>query len=204
MVIVQEHSSPTYPPRTYFNAKSGDITLALAVDLTTAGEKLTHKAAGDEKYLGFQLTAETQAIDIARKLYREMKKKNAKTLNIAGNGIYTLVKHGCDQAHINGFLCDVIEKVHQHWPIEKIFTGGQTGVDLAGAVVAKHLGIEALITLPKGYIQRFEDNKDVTQTKEQVEQQIEHWVQLLQKADSERNLEVDLPTNNVVNKKRTL
>jgi hypothetical protein len=29
-----------------------DVTIALAVDLNTAGEKLTHKAAG-EKYIGF-------------------------------------------------------------------------------------------------------------------------------------------------------
>lgn len=200
MVIIQEHKSEKYTPRTYFNATSGDVTLALAVDMTTAGEKLTHKAAG-EKYIGFLLDENTQAIDVARGLYKFMKQRNAKTINIAGNGIYTLSKHGCDQAHINSFLCDVIEKVHQYWPIQKIFTGGQTGVDLAGAVVAQYLGIDALITLPKGYIQRFEDKVDVVQTKEQVEQQINHWVKSLETLDSNRSLNVDLPENKTNNKK---
>lgn len=204
MVIVQEHSSEKYSPRTYFNAKSGDVTLALAVDLNTAGEKLTHKAAGDEKYIGFLLKDDTQAINVARELYRFMKKKNAKTLNIAGNGIYTLIKHDCTQEHINSFLCDVIEKVHQHWPIEKIYTGGQTGVDIAGAVVAKYLGIDALITLPKGFIQRFEDGVDVTQTKQQVEDQIDNWVSLLAKMDLNRNLQAELPLNPIVTKQNKI
>lgn len=186
MIIIQEHQSQKYTPRTYFNAHSGDVTIAMAVDLTTAGEKLTHKAAG-EKYIGFLLTEDTEAIDVARQLYRFMKQKNAKTLNIAGNGIYTLAKHGCDQAHINSFVCDVIEKVHTYWPIEKIFTGGQTGVDLAGAVVAQYLNIPALITLPKGYIQRFEDKVDRVQTREQVREQIDHWVNMLKQQDIKIN-----------------
>jgi hypothetical protein len=200
MVIVQESTSPKYPARTFFNAKSGDVTLALAVDLTTAGEKLTHTAAG-EKYVGFQINPNSDPIDVARGLYKFMKKRNAKTLNIAGNGIYTLVKHGFTQEDINNFLCDVIEKVHQFWPIEKIFSGGQTGVDLAGAVVAQYLNIPALITLPKGYIQRFEDNKDITQTQDKVYEQINHWVEKLVKLDEERKLIVDLPENNGVNRR---
>ncbi|NCP98419.1 hypothetical protein GW796_00900 [archaeon] len=186
MVIVQEHTSEKYSPRTYFNAKSGDVTLALAVNLETAGEKLTHKAAGD-KYIGFLLTDDTETITVARELYKFMKAKNAKTLNIAGNGIYTLSSHNCSQEHINNFVCDVIEKVHQYWPIEKIYTGGQTGVDLSGAVVAKYLGIDALITLPKGYIQRFENKIDITQSKEDVENQIEKWVNLLKNQDKKIN-----------------
>ena len=178
MVVVQEHKSAKYTPRTYFNASSGDVTLAMAVDLNTAGELLTHKAAG-EKYIGFLLDNNIQAIDIARDLYRFMKKRNAKTLNIAGHGIYTLSKYGCDQAYINEFVVEVIELVNKHLPIEKIYTGGQTGVDLAGAVAANYLGIEALITLPNGYMQRFEDKKDITQTKEDVENQIHYWTNLI-------------------------
>lgn len=183
MIIVQEHTSAKYTPRTYFNAKSGDVTVAFAVDLETAGELLTHKAAGD-RYIGFLLTEDTQSIDLARQLYKFMKEKNAKTLNIAGNGIYTLSKHNCSQEHINNFVCDVIEKVHQHWNIEKIFTGGQTGVDLAGAVVAQYLNIDALITLPKGFIQRFEDKRDREHTREEIENQIEFWVKELKKLDN--------------------
>lgn len=184
MVIVQEHTSAKYGPRTYFNAKSGDVTVAFAVDLTTAGEKLTHKAAED-RYIGFLLEENTESIDLARQLYRFMKFKNAKTLNIAGNGIYTLSKHNCSQAHINEFVLDVVGKVHEHWPIQKIFSGGQTGVDLAGAVVAKHLNIDALITLPHGYVQRFEDKVDIVQSKEEVEKQIDYWCELLKNKKEE-------------------
>lgn len=180
MVTVQEHKSDSYAPRTYFNATSGDVTVAFAVDLSTAGEKLTHKAAG-EKYIGFLLEESTDSLEVARQLFKFMRHKQAKTLNIAGNGIYTLSKHGCDQHHINQFVLDVVSKVHEHWPIEKIYTGGQTGVDLAGAVVAQYLGIEALITLPKGYKQRFENSQDITQTREDIENQIHHWVGLLSK-----------------------
>ncbi len=186
MVIVQEHQSQKYTPRTYFNAKSGDVTVAFAVDLTTAGEKLTHKAAA-ERYIGFLLEENTEAIVLARQLYKFMKDRNAKTLNIAGNGIYTLSKHSCTQEHINNFVCDVIEKVHQYWPIEKIYTGGQTGVDLAGAVVAQYLDIDALITLPKGYVQRFENKIDITQTKEDIEKQIDYWCDKLKNLDSSNN-----------------
>ena len=186
MVKVQEHTSAKYTPRTYFNAKSGDVTVAFAVDLKTAGELLTHKAAGD-RYIGFLLEEQTQPIELARQLYKFMKEKNAKTLNIAGNGLYTLNKHKCTQEHMNNFVCDVIQKVHQHWPIEKIFTGGQTGVDLSGAVVAKYLDIEALITLPKGYIQRFEDKIDREHTKEQIEEQITYWCNKLKEFDTKPN-----------------
>jgi hypothetical protein len=172
MIIVKEDKSDKYPPRTYYNAKSGDVTVAFAVDLTTAGEKLTHKAAGD-KYIGFQITKQSDPIEIARQLFKVMRNKNAKTLNIAGNGIYTLSKHGWSQEDINEFVLNVVGKVHEFWRIEKIFTGGQTGVDLAGAVVADFLNINAEITLPKGFKQRF-DTADITQSKEDVENQIKN------------------------------
>jgi len=200
MVVVREDKSEKYPPRTYFNAKSGDVTLALAVDLTTAGEKLTHKAAG-EKYIGFQITKDTDPIEIARALYKFMKKRNAKTLNIAGNGIYTFAKHGWTQDEVNNFVCNVVGKVHQFWPIEKIFTGGQTGTDLAGAVIAEHLKIEALITLPKGYLQRFENNVDVVQNQEDIYNQINHWTPILEKDQLNVKLQTELPVNAETGKK---
>jgi hypothetical protein len=179
MVIVQEHPMVGYRDRTQFNAESGDVTLALAVDFTTAGEVLTHKLAGD-KYIGFQLKEDLTPIQVARDLYRFMKERNAKTLNVAGNSIVTFDKKGYDQPAINAFLCDVLEILHRNYPLERIYSGGQTGTDLAAAVVAKYLGIPALITLPKGYKQRFEDDMDVTQTKESVEKQIDFWLEQLE------------------------
>lgn len=183
--ILQEHKSDKYGPRTYHNANSADLTVAFAVDLNTAGEVLTHKAAGD-RYIGFKLDDESTSLDLARELYRKMKSMNAKTLNIAGNGIYTLSKYKCSQEFINEFVYDVLSRVHEHWKIEKIVSGGQTGVDIAGAVAAKKLNIPAVITFPKGFIQRFEDKRDITQTKEDIEKQIDHWVACLDKTNEKK------------------
>ena len=175
------HKSDSYVPRTWHNASSGDVTLALAVDLTTAGEKLTHKAAGN-KYIGFQLSDDTKTLYLARQLYKKMKATNAKTLNVAGNGIYTLAEHGCSQDFINLFVYEVISKVHEYHKIEKIFTGGQTGVDMAGAITGIKLGIPVEITFPAGFKQRFEDRKDITQTKEDIINQIDFRLAKLEEA----------------------
>lgn len=171
IAVVQEHSSDKYSPRTYFNAKSADLTVAFAVDLNTAGEKCTQKAAG-ANYIGFKIDKTTDSLYLARALYTKVNKKKCRTLNIAGNGIYTLSENGWSQSEINNFVFDVISKVTNYHKIDKIFTGGQTGVDLAGAVTAECLGIPSVITLPKGYIQRFENKQDVSMTKQDIEDQI--------------------------------
>lgn len=179
ILYIKESHSEKYPPRTYYNAKNGDVTIALATDLSTAGEKLTHKAAG-EKYIGFQLTPEISTLDIARGLYRKLQSSQAKTLNVAGNGIYTLIKSGISQAEINQFVYEIIAQVHHFWPLERIYCGGQTGVDLAGAVAGYKLGIPTEVTLPKGFIQRFETGGDVTGTQESIFTQINDGAKALQ------------------------
>lgn len=184
-IIVQEDKSNNYQPRTYFNAKSADITLALAIDMDTFGEKLTRKAA-NEKYIGFLLDENTKGIDIGKKIIDFMQQNKAKSINIAGNGIYTFAKNGYSQEHINKFVCDIIEYVHKNYGIEKIYTGGQTGIDLAGAISAEYLKIPALITFPKGYRQRLADKKDITQRKEDVEKNIIYYVNLLKQEDIQR------------------
>lgn len=187
LLIINEHKSEKYPPRTYYNATSAEVTLALALNLETAGEKLTKKAAG-ERYIGFKLTPEIDDIVIARQLYSKMKKDNAHTLNVAGNGIYTLSEQGCSQEFINYFTYKIISIVHKHWPIEKIYTGGQSGVDISGAVTGYLLGIPTEVTLPNGYLQRFEDGHDVKGTREKVFNQINNGaLKLMERLDSENN-----------------
>lgn len=175
---ITEHKSSSYAPRTYHNASSADLTLALAIDFNTAGEKLTHKAAGD-KYLA--ISWNTDYIIAARGVYKAMKKRNASSLNIAGNGIYTWQKYGVNQHDINVYLYSVLSLVHKHLPIQKIVSGGQTGVDLAGGVVAEVLGVESVMTLPKGFKQRFADGKDIEQGEQSVHSQEGSWVELLRK-----------------------
>ena len=177
-LILKEHSSTSYAPRTYYNASSSDITVALAVDLSTAGEKLTHKAAGN-KYIGFQLIDQSNTEDIAIKIVQKMKELNATTMNVAGNGIYTLSKYNCTQEFINKFVYEILKSVNERIAIKKIYTGGQTGVDIAGAVAAIALGIEVEVTFPKGFKQRFENKEDITQSREIIENQIMNYIDIL-------------------------
>ena len=179
-LTIREHKSSSYGPRTYQNASEGDVTIALAVDYSTAGERLTHKAAG-EKYLKLNMNA-LDNLQLARLLYKRLASlgKALPTINVAGNGIYTLDKHGITQAYINQCVYDILAKVNEHWPIGKIVSGGQTGVDLAGGVAGKALGIETVMTLPKGFIMRHEDKLDVEHTAEQIVGMVDKWVNLLE------------------------
>lgn len=167
---ILEHKSSSYGPRTYANAAEGDVTIALAVDYSTAGERLTHKAAGD-KYLKLNFNAHSD-IELARMLWKRLYGIDSPVINVAGNGIYTLVKHGLTQEYMNDCLFEILEKVHLHYPINKIISGGQTGVDIAGAWAGHKLNIPVCVTLPKGLIQRHEDGVDREHTYEEIMEQI--------------------------------
>lgn len=169
MLLIREHKSASYAPRTYANAHDADITIALAVDYNTAGEKLTHKAAIG-KYLALPL--ENCWIENARTLYTFMRERQARTINVAGNGIYTLNKHGWDQDQINVQVHLMLEIVHKHHLIHKVISGGQTGVDIAGGYAGWKLGIDTVLTLPKGFKQRHEDGVDVEHTEGEIRNQI--------------------------------
>jgi hypothetical protein len=178
MLSIVEHASASYGPRTYHNAHVADLTAAFAVDFRTAGERLTHKAAGGaERYVALSL--QDLWIDNARTLYAALQRKSATVLNVAGNGIYTLNKHDFNQEMCNEYVYHVIRKVHEHHPITKIVSGGQTGVDLAGGVVGYKLGIDAVMTLPMGFRQRHEDGVDVDHTEEEIRVQVLYWANKL-------------------------
>jgi hypothetical protein len=180
MLTILEHTSSSYGPRTYANAAKGDVTIAIAVDYNTAGEKLTHKAAGD-KYL--KLDPLEASIVNARNLWLRLARlgKDAPVINVAGNGIYTLSKRKTCQEEANLYVYSVLSKVHEHWPIGEIVSGGQTGVDLAGGVAGYVLGIKTTMLLPKGFKQRFEDGVDIVQTEQDVRDQVEYYAEKLRK-----------------------
>lgn len=181
MLSLLEHKSSHYRPRTYHNANSADLTIALAVDYETAGERLTHKAAGS-KYLAIPLLGATlDPVEAARWLYREVRQRDLKSpvINIAGNGIYTLSQYGWTQAQVNRHLFLLLEKMHQHWPIRRVVSGGQTGIDIAGIVAAHALGIDAEAMFPNGYLQRGADKQDVRHTEKEIREQVEEGVNVL-------------------------
>lgn len=166
-LTIVEHKSESYAPRTYHNASQG-VTLAIATDFTTAGEKLTHKAAKDKiVQQGFNIILWDEVIP-ARKLYSMLKKYDCHIVNVAGNGIYTLQKKGVTQKEANQYVYDILKLVNTHWPITKIVSGGQTGIDIAGLVAGCALDIETVGTWPKGFKMRFEDGKDVSMTEDQI------------------------------------
>ena len=169
-ITILEHSSASYAPRTYANAAKGDVTIALAIDYNTAGERLTHKAAGD-KYLKLD-PQNVEKIDNSRLLWHWIYPLEGRVINVAGNGIYTLQKHGIKQSHMNWYLLDILEIVHKHAPISKIVSGGQTGVDIAGGWAGVKLGIDVELLLPKGYLQRHEDGVDRYHTREEILSQL--------------------------------
>lgn len=163
-LIINEHTSSSYAPRTYHNASQG-CTLAIAIDFNTAGEKLTHKAA---KGKIVQVAWGNTVRDAAAGLYTLLKKQYCHIVNIAGNGIYTLKKFGVTQEEANQFVYDVLKLVNTHWPISKVVSGGQTGMDIAGLVAGCALDIETIGQWPKGFIMRFEDGRDVRMTEEKI------------------------------------
>lgn len=175
-VLVKEHRSSSYGPRTWENASRGDVTVAFAVDFQTAGEKLTHKASG-EKYIGLPISTalmtSEHAIQCARKLFAFARSRNCRCLNVAGNGIYTLAKSGISQADVNLFVASVLGKVHEHHALSKVISGGQTGVDVAGAVAGVVIGVHTQVLLPRGFIQRDESKVDRSHSAEDIRRQIE-------------------------------
>lgn len=179
-LIVQEHKSSSYAPRTYHNASVADLTIAIASDLNTAGERLTKKAAGS-KYLAIHLN-DVGAVDAGRQIWKylhAMYGTASSVINVAGNGIYTLDKYGFTQDQINQYLYDALLPVSRHLHITQIVSGGQTGVDLAGGVAGVALGIPVVLTLPKGFRQRHEDGVDVDHTMEEVIMQVRSGVDRL-------------------------
>lgn len=156
ILTIQEHKSSSYAQRTYHNAAQG-ITLAVAVNFNTAGERLTHKASkgniiqhkyGDDK------------LKCSRLLYSALKNTGCRVINVAGNGIYHFKELGITQEDINQYVYDILKPVAQHIELEKIVSGGQTGADIAGLVAAVALGVYAVGTYPKGFKMRYEKGVD--------------------------------------------
>lgn len=167
LLEILESTDSGYRQRTKHNADSADITVALAEDYTTAGERLTCKVAGGS-YLQVPLTLDPTAA--ALRVYRRLKVSNLTepTINIAGNGIYTLKPQGWTQELVNWYVYQVLSKVHQHWPLKRIVSGGQTGVDLAGTVAAAALKIHSVATLPRNFVQRDARGVDSPHSAQQI------------------------------------
>jgi hypothetical protein len=173
-IRVDEHPVQGYRSRTEFNANNATLTFAFYVDGETAGERLTRKLAGP-RFVPFDMKTLSPA-EAKKRVSQAVFEFKSDVINIAGNGIYTFSNHGWTQEAVNEYIIEALGGI----PLVKVKgmrSGGQTGADIAGAVAGEVLGIKTIVTLPKGYVQRFEDGKDIEHTKEEIEAQIESWVE---------------------------
>ena len=181
---VNESTSSNYKDRTKLNVESSDVTIGLAADYTTLGEKLTQREAGS-KYVKHEGNDSSFVDNIVSKL----EESKGSTINVTGNGIYTWKEHGKDQDTLNRQMFDVLKQVKERYPnFTGIVTGGQTGSDIAGAVAAKALGLDVTVNMPKGFKQRDIDGVDFTQTQEDVNTYIESAASELLKPETSQEV----------------
>lgn len=173
MLTLEQHPAPGYRARTLVNAEAADLTVAFASDFGTAGERLTHKAAG-KRYIAIPLG--TPSEEAGMLLATSMCKRGISELNVAGNGISTLSLHGWTQETVNLWIYQVLRVSNQISPIKQVRSGGQTGADLAGLIAACALSIPALGYFPKGFMQRRVDKIDRHHTQLEIQQQIDDYL----------------------------
>lgn len=169
LTLSDDATTDGYSQRTIKNAHSADLTIALATDFTTAGERLTKRAAGN-KYLAidFERSAPEQVEEQAQAIVKRLEVAAGSRLNVAGNGIYTLAQHGISQEQVNQRLYTLLRRVHELHPLTSVRSGGQTGVDIAGLIAAVALNIPAIGFFPKGYVQRNVNKQDRPQDPERI------------------------------------
>lgn len=153
----------SYPSRTRENANWSDITIALAQDFNTAGEKLTKRAAGNKYVSSVLATESNDASEIAENLYNQIKTKgktdNLK-INIAGNGIYSMKQ---SQSYYNDLMTQILMKLQDKGvTISEIRSGGQTGIDEAGIIAAQRLGIPNEVHSTANFMFRDKSGKDIS------------------------------------------
>jgi len=162
----QEEPTSGYRNRTIKNA-SADATIALAVDFNSAGERLTKESvlAQKKQYIPVNANSLEVTPERVKKIVDKLNAVNAKTLNIAGNGIYT-IKGKYTQEQIDDFTYKLIKAVNESSDlknkIESIRTGGQTGFDEAGAKAGQRLGIPTEILAPKRWKYRDASGTDIS------------------------------------------
>lgn len=162
MLTFTECTRPGYPARTAMNVQQADITIAIAADFAIAGEVLTRNLCTQYRkpYLPIALTplTDTRMDRIAAWIHSHIPERGA-TYNIAGNGIYSLPD---TQQDYNYFMEDFFADMELAMCINKVISGGQTGIDEAAIVAALRMGYDCHINAPKAWRYRTRDGKEIT------------------------------------------
>lgn len=173
--ILEEDQDAGYAKRTEVNAKEADVTITIAIDFKSYGQKLTKDLVlkHEKLYIPVSPSGDTKdkadrIVDLINKTFEG--NRHSIVINIAGNGLFTMnsqmTQEQCDE-----FTYSLLEQITHHQSlkikIKLIRSGGQTGFDEAGIRAGLRLGIDTTAYYPKGYkIRDLDGNK--TQTREQV------------------------------------
>lgn len=180
VLLLREHPSSAYAPRTGENARLADFTVALAADFETAGERLTAKLAAP-RYACAGVFSHPQ--DAAQRLLCAMQGTDVRILNVAGNGLYTLHRLGLGQAAVNAWVFRVLRLVHAQRPLCGVRSGGQTGVDCAALAASLALGLPCEGLLPLGWRQRTRAGQDVCADPDALAGTLLRWASRLRALD---------------------
>lgn len=164
MIDFREHESYGYAARTVRNISQADITLAFAYDFNSAGEKLTRNLCDtlQKPYQAINLYSGFDAYDRIEPIVWFLKSIKCESINIAGNGIYTL-RQKYTQTEIDEFIINFMTDVIKGYGKRvKILSGGQTGVDEAGLKFGDITGLETICNFPKGWLFRDIRGKDIS------------------------------------------
>lgn len=84
---MEEHTSPSYPPRTKLNVKNSDGTIRFAFNFNSAGEICTKKAidALAKPYLDIHLYSPKSDLNRISRCVEWIEKNKIEILNVAGN-----------------------------------------------------------------------------------------------------------------------
>jgi hypothetical protein len=158
MIDFLEHPSLDYPGRTRDNVAESDATIAFALDFNSPGEVLTKQYCDKyhKPYIPVDLLIITNKdIEV---IISVLQKYEVKTLNVAGNSIYTIAKaipkrpEASKQSIIDKVVYNTLTSVFTYYPaLELIRSGGQSGADEAGLKAAVLMGIPAYCLAPKGW-----------------------------------------------------
>lgn len=173
--ILEEDKEAGYGTRTEVNAKSADVTIAIAIDFASPGEKATKALVKKHDKLYISVAPSGDVSEKADKIVNLINKtfegvKHSIVVNIAGNGIFTM-KGKMTQEQCDEFTYNLLNAIFKHLAlkikIKSVRSGGQTGFDEAGIKAGLKLGVDTTAYYPKGYKIRDLDG-DKIQTREQV------------------------------------
>jgi 5'(3')-deoxyribonucleotidase len=173
--ILEESPENGYQHRTEINAKKADVTIAIALNFDSPGEKLTKSMAKKHNKLYIPVSPQgdhkekaQKIVSLINRVFHEM--KHAIVINIAGNGLYTM-KGSMTQAQCDDFTFKLLYKIvnspELKTRVKGVRSGGQTGFDEAGLKAAIKLKIDTVALYPKNYLIK-DLSGEKTQTREEV------------------------------------